>query len=61
MEIITPRPDLEQVVKLYGSFLPDYEYMMRAFGANWGRPTKATRHCHSKKQKHGSVRLHLTE
>ncbi|MGR8999162.1 MAG: hypothetical protein ACU88J_08960, partial [Gammaproteobacteria bacterium] len=36
MEIITPRPDLEQVVKLYGSFLPDYDFWMRNFGANRG-------------------------
>lgn len=36
MEIITGRPDLEQVIKLYGSFLPDYEYMMKAFVANDG-------------------------
>jgi hypothetical protein len=36
MEITTPRPDLEQVIKLYGSFLPDYDYLMRTFGANNG-------------------------
>lgn len=36
MEIIPARPDLEQVIKLYGSFLSDYEYLMRAFGANRG-------------------------
>lgn len=34
MEIITPRPDLEHVIKLYGSFLRDYDYLMRTFGAN---------------------------
>jgi hypothetical protein len=36
MEIITGRPDLEQVIKLYGSFLPDSDYMLRTFGANRG-------------------------
>ncbi len=36
MEIITPRPDLEQVIQLYGSFLPDYDYLMGNFGANRG-------------------------
>lgn len=36
MGIITGRPDLEQVIQLYGSFLPDYEYMLRTFGANRG-------------------------
>jgi hypothetical protein len=36
MEIIAPRPDLEQVIKLYGSFLPDYDYLMRTCGANRG-------------------------
>lgn len=36
MEKITPRPDLEQVIQIYGSFLPDYDYLMRTFGANRG-------------------------
>ena len=36
MEIITPRPDLDHVIKLYGSFLPDYEYLMRTFCDNQG-------------------------
>jgi hypothetical protein len=37
MEIISARPDLEQVIKLYGSFLLDYDYMMRTFDVNDGR------------------------
>jgi hypothetical protein len=36
MEKITPRPDLEQVIQIYGSFLPDYDYLMRTFVASRG-------------------------